>query len=302
MTQEEIQAGSRTPEQRARQRQERRARRALNQAGRRRAQLRSRTVKHGPPAPGYFSMAWQRAAERYLHRYGWPLPPNWHAAPRPRMPRLNAGGDHRHQVAMLVARRAANNPHLPHHYRQARLGKALLLELEAYSVASTKQRPHLLRSAAHLAATAGWADQARAIRRQATEKFPGIAGKLARPSPEAMDFYEGERLGREDAEIAGILRAIAFGTSTAGTEEWERFSAAARAILRDNSFTATGKMPEHLNASYYADNAPSRLRQKLALAAMAISRRRQRWTGNAELRRATEKLLTNPQDRKENEP
>ena len=63
----------RTPEMRALKHRQRRERRALNQAGRRRARQRSWPVipdKHGPPVPGYVSAAWRRAEERYLHRYG----------------------------------------------------------------------------------------------------------------------------------------------------------------------------------------------------------------------------------------
>ena len=105
---------------------QRRERRALNQAGRRRARQRSWPVipdKHGPPVPGYVSAAWRRAEERYLHRYGWPLPDNWHARPRPRIPKLNTGGDHRHPVAMRIARQAVSDRRLPYRYWQNRMSK-----------------------------------------------------------------------------------------------------------------------------------------------------------------------------------
>lgn len=103
----------RTPEQQALKRRQHRERRARNQAGRRRARRREWPTRHGPPAPGYISRAWRLAEERYLHRYGLPLPDNWHARPRPQIPKLNTGGDHHHPLAMHTAQQTANDSCCP---------------------------------------------------------------------------------------------------------------------------------------------------------------------------------------------
>lgn len=196
---------------------------------------------------------------------------------------------------MRIARQAVSEPRLPYRYWQNRMEQALALEPEAYRTALPDRRPHLMRSAAHLAVTAGWPNQARMIRKQAEMRFPNTAGKPAWPTQETMDYCEGIRLSREDAAIAAALRTIAFSSSTATQEAWQRLGAAATTALRDRKFRTDGEMTWQPDASYYREDDLPVIRQQLVRAAMTISRRRPHWPETAELRQAAARLLDDTQ-------
>lgn len=286
----------RTPEQRAHKRRQRLERRSMNQAGRRRAQRRKWPTWHGPPAPGYINRNWRLAKERYLHRYGLPLTDNWHAKPRPRTPRLNAGGDHRHPLAMHIVSRIMNSAQqLPNRYWQNQMEHALTLELEACQAAPPERQPHLMRSAAHLAAAAGWSSQARVIQQQAEMRFPRIAGKLNWPTQEIMDCYEGAKARREDVAIATALRSIAVGSRATALDATQRLVNAAAAMLAGQRFETEGRTMWQLDPTNCHKDYLPELRLLQAQAALTICRRRPHWPEADELRQAAAELLDNTQ-------
>lgn len=285
---------NRTPEQQAMKHCQHQERRGRNKAGHRRARRREWPTRHGPPAPGYISRAWLLAEERYLHRYGLPLPDNWHAKPSPQIPKLNTGGDHRHPLAMHIAYNTANSEQqlLPYRYWQNRMEQALALELEACQAAPPERQPYLMRSAAHLAAMSGWPSQARVIRKQAEMRFPKLAGKLNWPTLEAMNCYEGARASREDATIATALRSIATVPDTTTTFATQRLAAAATAMLTDQRLETKGRTMWQLDVTNCRKDDLPLVRNLQAQTALTISQRRPHWTEAEELGQAAKALTT----------
>lgn len=283
----------RTPELQALKHRQHRERRARNQAGLRRARRREWPTRHGPPAPGYINRAWRLAEERYLHRYGLPLPDNWHARPRPQIPKLNTGGDHRHPLAMHIAHSTADSERqlLPYRYWQNLMEQALALELEACQAAPPERQPYLMRSAAHLAAAAGWPSQARVIRKQAEMQFPNLAGKLNWPTLEAMNCYEGAKASREDATIATALRSIATVPYATTTFASQRLAAAATAMLTAQRLETKGRTMWELDVTNCHEDDLPVVRNLQAKAALTISQRRPHWPEAEELRQAAKALI-----------
>ena len=191
----------RTPEQRQAIHRERQLHRRLNQAGKRQQLTRAVRQQYGipeppipgPPAPGYISGVWRLAERRYLYRYGWPLPAGWHTSPRPHLPKLNADGDHRHVVAMLIAHRilTPTDYQPPAEWVRTQLNRAISLELEAANRADDSRRPLLLRSAACLACDGNIPDRAELIAAYALSRYPET-GNLRWPSRQELE-YAGQR-------------------------------------------------------------------------------------------------------------
>ena len=207
----------RTPEQRQAIHRERQLHRRRNQAGKRRQLTRAVRRQYGipeppvtgPPAPGYISGVWRLAEHRYLYRYGWPLTEGWNTNPRPRLPKLNADGDHRHAVAMLIAHRILTPSDYPPPawWIQTQLNRAISLELEAANRADESRRPLLLRSAACLACDGCLPDRAELIAAYALSRYPETAS-LRRPSLQELDTSRQRRSQNLERALSQTLLRI----------------------------------------------------------------------------------------------
>ena len=201
----------RTPEQRLEAHRYRQQQRRQNQAGRRRQSHRQARHEYGipdqpqgPPPPGHTPLVWLLAEMRYLYRYGWPLPKGWNTTPRPRQPKLNADGDHRHVVAMRIAYNTLNRKDSPPHWIRTRISRAVGLEMAAASRACDAHRPLLLRSAAGLACDGNLPNQAELITAYALSRYPAAA-LLRWPSPQELAASR-QRLAQEDEQL--LSRAL----------------------------------------------------------------------------------------------
>lgn len=149
-----------------------------------------------------------------------------------------------------------------------------------------------MRSAAHLAAAAGWPSQARVIRKQAEMRFPNLAGKLNWPTLEAMNCYEGARASREDATIAMALRSIATVPYATTTFASQRLAAAATAMLAGQRLETKGRTMWQLDVTNCHEDDLPLVRNLQAQAALTISRRRPHWPEAEELGQAARALTT----------
>ena len=206
----------RTPEQRWQAHRHRQQLRRQNQAGRRRRRYREVRQQYGipeppqlgPPSPGYTAHIWQLAELRYLYRYGWPLPPDWNTSPRPRQPKLNADGDHRHVVAMRLAHHTLGRPDLPTRWIQTRITRAVVLELAAANRSDDTRRPILLRSAAHLACNGNLPDWAQLITAYGQGRYPE-AINLQWPTPQELAASRERRARDQEQFLLHTLTRIA---------------------------------------------------------------------------------------------
>ena len=186
--------------------------RRQNQAARRRRHNREVRQQYGipkppqigPPAPGFIPMTWRLAELRYLYRYGWPLPPDWNTSPRPWQPKLNADGDHRHVMAMRIARDTLNRKDSPPHWIRTRIGRAVALEIVAVGRADEVRRPILLRSAAYIACDGNLPNQAELITAYALSCYPAAA-LLRWPSRDELAASR-QRQAQDDEQL--LSRAL----------------------------------------------------------------------------------------------
>ena len=210
----------RTAEQRWQAHQHRQQLRRQNRAGRHRRRYREVRQQYsipepphlGPPSPGYTAHIWQLAELRYLCRYGWPLPPGWNTSPRPRQPRLNTDGDHRHVVAMRLAYHTIGRQDCPTGWIRTRITRAVALELDAANRADDARRPILLRSAAHLACDGNRPNWAQLITAYALGRYPESA-KLHWPGQQEL---AASREGRARDEQQLLLHKLTYIAVIAG--------------------------------------------------------------------------------------
>ena len=149
---------------------------------------------------------------RYLYRYGWPLPKGWNTTPRPRQPKLNADGDHRHGVVMRIAYNTLNRKDSPPHWIRTRIGRAIALEMAAASRADEARRSILLCSAACIACDGSLPNPAELITAYALSRYPAAA-LLRWPSRDELAASR-QRQAQDDEQL--LSRALIRIAVTAG--------------------------------------------------------------------------------------